>query len=91
MYLLKSIDHYNEAFIRVSVSLTPLSSTHQLHKGATPFQPQNPSVQHKKPLSSTTLPLLSSTPKTPLFHTTPSSTLKTPQFNTALRQKNSSI
>ena len=65
MYLLKSIDHYNEAFIRVPVSFTPPSVR---QKRATPFQPpkslstkpktyhfhtKNLSVQHQKPLSST--------------------------------------
>ena len=64
----------------------PLSSTHRFHKGPHLFSTQNPSIQHQKPLSSTSK-FLSSTPKTPQFHTKNpsvplllSSTPKTPQF-----------
>ena len=53
----------------------PLSSTHQFHtKRALFFSPQNPSVPHEKPHSSTH-------PSVP-HEKNPSSTSETPQFNT---------
>ena len=63
----------------------PHFNTSVRHKRATPFQPSKSPVPKQKPLSST--PLLSSTPKTPQFHTPLSFTPKTPHFKTPLRQK----
>ena len=57
----------------------PLSSTHQFHtKRALFFSPQNPSVPHEKPHSSTH-------PSVP-HEKPPSSTSETPQFNTKTPQ-----
>ena len=69
-----------------SVPHPPQFNTSVPHKKITPFQPENPSVPHQKPLSSTHP--LSSTSKTPQFHpprqfhTENLSVPHTPQFNT---------
>ena len=64
-----------------SVPHPPQFNTSVPHRRATPFQPQNPSVPHQKPLSSTHPPQFHS--KNPSVQHTPlSSTPKTPQFNT---------
>ena len=71
-----------------SFRLALLSSTHQFHtKGPLLSSPQNPSILHQKPLSSTPKApgfntSLSSTPKTPLSHTENLSVQHTPQFHT---------
>ena len=90
--LTKKLQNFIYVFFRVL-----LSSTHQSHtKGPLLFSPRNPSVPHRKSLSSThpSVPhqkSLSSTPKTPRFNTkkpsvqhTPKFTPKTSQYHTPL-------
>ena len=72
--------------LRISLKIVPLSSTQSpsvqhigSRQGPHLFSTQNISVQHQKPLS--LIPkLLSSTPKTPQFHTETPSVQHTPQL-----------
>ena len=79
VYISKKVFFYKSVLVMLSRKFpfltgppqfnTPLSSTPQFNtKGPLVFSPQNPSVPHSKPLSSTQEPL-SSTPKSPQFHT----------------------